>query len=110
MPMPLREAWEILGKDPDRIMQLLSGLPDIKSRAEAAGKILEKAKKLAKILMAKNHPDVNPGDLGASERFKRIQEALSAIESHTKDFQGKVEGLVNRKPNKNDVFIVVGKS
>jgi hypothetical protein len=107
--MTLREAWEILGKDPDRIMQLLSDLPDVKSRAEATGKILEKARKLARNLMAKNHPDVNPDNPAASDKFKEIQEALSTIESHTKKFQAKVEGLTTRKIAKNDVVIVVGK-
>jgi len=107
--MDLREAWVTLGRDPDRIMQLLSGIPDIHARAEAIESILKKARKLGKILMAKNHPDVNPGDDLAEERFKRIQLALTTIEAHTKTFQDKVKELTTRKINKNDVVIVIGK-
>jgi len=107
--MTLREAWETLGKDPDRIMEILFGLPDIQSRAEATEKILEKARKLARDLMIKNHPDVNPDDPLAGEKFKQVQAALSTIESHTKEFQNKVKGLTTRKIAKNDVLIVVNR-
>jgi hypothetical protein len=107
--MTLREAWEVLGKDPDKIMQFLSGLPNIKSRAEAIEEIFEKAKRWARDLMVKNHPDVNPSDSLATEKFKKIQLALSVIELHTKEFHNKVEKLSTRKSSKDNVIIVVNR-
>jgi molecular chaperone DnaJ len=41
-------------------------------------------KKAYRRLARKNHPDVNPGDKGAEERFKRIQEAYDVLSNSKK--------------------------
>ena len=107
--MTLKEAWGILEKDLDGIMQFLSSLPDAKSQSEAIDRIYKKAKRIAKCLMAKNHPDVNRHDPLAPERFREIKQAIDTIEVHTEDFQKRVDKLMIRKPSKNDVVIIIGK-
>lgn len=88
-PVPAGQAWVLLGEDPGRVAATLKSAP-LATRGEVAGRLLERARKSAKALMVKNHPDRNPGDAGAQSRFVAVQRALASIEEHTADFQKKL--------------------
>jgi hypothetical protein len=103
--MPLHEAWSILGKDAKIIMIEVANLPRDK-RAAALLIFVDEAKRLAKSLMAKHHPDRG----GDGSEFRRVQDALSAIVHHTDEFikriadiSQKAEEMSARRP----VFIDV---
>ena len=103
--MTVWEAWKLLGKDPQVIMGILQGSPSPQGKAQVAKDILEIARKLAKKLMAKNHPDLNQDDPTAINRFKQIQAAISTIEINTEEFQHKVKRVIEHK--KDNVVIVI---
>jgi len=93
--MDLHKAWSLLGRDSERIIHTIKALPR-DQRAEAAKKILEKAKKMAKELSSKHHPDVG----GDPEKFKLIWEAVRIIETHTKEFELRLKELENKPVSK----------
>ena len=64
MAQEKRDYYEVLGVD----------------RGADEATIKSAYRKLAK----KNHPDVNPGDKEAEERFKEINEAYEAVQSQRK--------------------------
>ncbi len=87
--MDLREAWTVLGEDPDEVMRELSSMPDVASRVEAARGLLRAAEKVSKSLMRVHHPDLNPGDARSAGRFMRVQSALELIREKTRDLERK---------------------
>lgn len=107
--MNIMDAWGVLGEDWISIVQNLSNLPDISSRVHATECMFMDAKKSAKRLMAVHHPDKNPRDSKAAERFKRIQEALQTIEHNTKLFRDKYEEMKKRSEQRaaSDGFILI---
>lgn len=107
--MNISDAWLVLGKDWSSIVRDLSSLPDSASRVQAAETLLENAKKLAKKLMAVHHPDTNPGDAEAAERFRRVKDALTTIEANTEAFKTKYEEMKARAEQRRELdgFIVL---
>ena len=102
--MDLREAWNTLGCDPDQVFERIRSAGSRASRAEAAGKELDYARSLARKLLGLHHPDKNPGDEEAAKRFRRVGDALRAIEDGTIKFQD----LARQEPVKErDVFIEI---
>jgi hypothetical protein len=110
--MPIEEAWSTLGVDYQKICYILSSIPKSK-RGEAAYLEFEKAKKIARGIMVNNHPDKNPDDREAENRFKSAANALASIEIHTNEF---IESLKDKleaekdeleRRNKNSIFIKV---
>ena len=99
--MSINEAWETLGVNIEKIYDILSSTPRLK-RGDAAKSEYEKAKKLARDIMVINHPDKNPDDKNAENKFKRIGEALRSIEIYTNEF---VESLENKLKDEQDLII-----
>lgn len=91
--MQAGEAWRLLGEDPGRVAATMRAAP-LASRGDVAARLLDRARRSAKALMVKNHPDKNPGDAGAQARFVAVQAALAALEEHTADFCRKLAAKV----------------
>jgi hypothetical protein len=104
--MTLGEAWAILGRDPGMVIASLKKPQGFAARLKAAEKAFTIAQRLARDLMAKNHPDKNPGDQTAVIRFRQVGQALESIEYHTKEFRRKVEEIQKRGDNPPDGFII----
>lgn len=105
--MTLETAWRALGKDPVELMASMRSLPDLDSRLSAAEAACEEAKKLARGLMRKNHPDVNPGDSGAAGRFREAQEALDCVRWHTGELREAVKAAKDAPPRPSKSLIVI---
>lgn len=102
-------AWKILGKDAFDIVKEISIFPDRESRLASAKALLDDARRIAKGLMANNHPDKNPNNEMAPSRFREVQEALECIEYYTKDFEAKNEKIDKKVSIGRDGFIEVKK-
>jgi hypothetical protein len=99
LTISVRDAWLVLGRRPGQVKADILSHGNERKGVEAQ---LEVAKSLAKKLMALHHPDRNPGDQKAAERFKLVQEALQAIEEGTRNFETREKKVQDR-----DVFIEV---
>ena len=104
--MTLSEAWALLGRDSNRVIATIKGLPR-SERVPASKKILDKAKRMAAKTSAQYHPDVG----GDPIKFKEIWEALGVIENHTIEFESQMnsfEKKMEEKRKKNN-FIEIKK-
>lgn len=102
--MLLNEAWIILGKNPTQIYAYLSTFNDLQEKIEAVEKLLEQAKKTSKMLLAQFHPDKNPDNIVALEKFKSVNQAINSIEFHTEEFKKKAQARLNaRNDFENDI-------
>lgn len=88
MSLSLRDAWLVLGRHPRRVAEAIRSRTD---RIAAAEELLASARGLARRLLGLHHPDKNPGDPGARERFALVQEALSVVEAGTEDYRLQAE-------------------
>ncbi len=102
--MELAEAWITLGRDPAKVVAKIVAAGDRDSRVLAAEAELAIAHSLAKKLMAVHHPDRNPGDLEAPERFRRVGVALKFIEDETARLRERVKRLADEVDDRG-VFI-----
>lgn len=105
MSLSLRDAWLVLGREPRRIADAIRSRPD---RVAAAEELLGSARALARRLLGLHHPDRNPGDQGARERFELVQAALSAVEEGTEEFRRQSGERSGRRDG--SVFIEVDKA
>ncbi len=103
MSLSLRDAWLVLGRHPRRVAEELRSRPD---RVAAADDLLSSARALAKRLLGLHHPDRNPDDPGARERFALVQEAISTVETGTEDFRRQEEERAAARDGA--VFIEIG--
>jgi len=103
--MDLARAWWTLGQDPKALIESMAKLPTRRERLEAAEKALDRAKKLAKEVSSRNHPDKHPGDPGASAKFREVQEALQSIIHHTAVLREKNAELDRKIAEGRDGFI-----
>lgn len=103
----LEAAWKVLGKDSGELVSSMRQLPDLDSRLAAAEAACEEAKRLARGLMRKNHPDVNPGDPGAAARFREAQEALECVRWHTEELREAVKAVKEAPPRPSKSLIVI---
>jgi len=101
--MPAFEAWKILGKDAGRIILSVAEIP-LKSRAEALKNILEDARKTAKKMMVESHPDRSGGN---PDQFKKIGEAIRALEFYTAEFEKSVELRIRQLEEAADKRVVI---
>lgn len=101
--MNLVDAWTTLGFDPDEV---LSSIKASRDRAAEAKRLEAEAKTVCKRLLAAHHPDKNPGDAGASKRFRRVQNAMQIISQATSDLAASVRKDPDPRPGK--VSIVFG--
>lgn len=95
--MTLSEAWTVLGWDHQALMEDFLRLDSRLERVAAAEKALEKAKARAKAACAALHPDRNPGNAEAERLFRRIQEAVRTVESHTEELRKSSDEVDRRK-------------
>jgi hypothetical protein len=96
------EAWSTLGVDWDRIAAKLMAMPDFASRVSATENLCSDAKKIAKKLMAVHHPDKNPGDTEAADRFNRVKQALETIEKSTESLKESYEKMLAKAKDRAD--------
>ncbi len=104
MSLSLRDAWLVLGREPRRIAEVIRSRAD---RVAAAEELLGSARSLARRLLGLHHPDKNPGDREAPERFALVQEALSVVEAGTEEFRSQAEDRVAARDG--SVFIEIEK-
>ena len=84
MSLSLRDAWLVLGREPWRVARAVKAAAD---RVLGAEEELLRAKSLARRLLGLHHPDRNPGDPSAEERFALVKEALAVVEAGTEDLR-----------------------
>lgn len=94
--VPIYRAWEILEKDGIAIVKAIMKLPTLDERVKAIEIACHRARHLAKKMMAKYHPDVNP-DPAAISKFRAVQDAMDSIKFHTIDFKAKAVQLQQEK-------------
>jgi hypothetical protein len=104
LSLSLRDAWLVLGREPRRIAEVIRSRAD---RVAAAEELLASARGLARRLLGLHHPDKNPGDREAPERFALVQEALSVVEAGTEEFRSQTEDRALARDG--SVFIEVEK-
>jgi hypothetical protein len=110
---PVHDAWRTLEIDPDGVFGRIASRPRAE-RADAAEVELEVARRRARELMIKYHPDRNQGDSAAEAKFKNIQAAIQLLVDSTQEFRRKLievlEEDARRKLDrqKNAVFIKIG--
>lgn len=84
--MTVGEAWACLGRDPGDVFRRIASHPTLDGRLQEAERALEEARKLARAMMAANHPDRG----GDTAMFLKAQGALKAIEQSTESFRDTV--------------------
>jgi len=94
--MDLGKAWIALGRDPEEAIEELRAHGSVRERIAAAEVLLQEAEKTARVLMGRYHPDVNPDNPKAAERFRRVSDAIDVIRSHTKAL--KLRTINNNQP------------
>jgi hypothetical protein len=103
--LQIDKAWAILGKDSKIIINHVIKYP-FNDRVRVMDGILIQARKIAKALSAKNHPDVS-NDVDAELRFKEIQLAIRSIEYHTERFKEKARSVLLEKENSPSRTVIV---
>lgn len=106
--LPVDEAWIILGKNPKSIINSIMAHP-LSDRVRIIDEVLDQAKKIAKRLLAQNHPDVNNNSCESERKFKAIQLAIRSIEHHTEQFKEKANSIIAEKARIPRTVIVIGK-
>jgi hypothetical protein len=107
------DAWKILEINPDGVFGRIASRPRAE-RADAAEVELEVARRRARELMIKYHPDRNPDNPVAEAKFKEVQAAIQLLTDSTQEFRRKLievlEEDTRRKTErqKNAVFIKIG--
>lgn len=110
---PAHNAWKILEIDPDGVFGRIASRPRAE-RADAAEVELEVARRRARELMIKYHPDKNPGDPAAEAKFKEVQAAIQLLVDSTQEFRQKLievleeDARCKAERQKNAVFIKIG--
>lgn len=110
--IPIHKAWEKIGIDYAEIHAKIASFPK-SERGIAAKAEFDRARKLVRTIQRNTHPDRNPGDKSAEDRFKEVSEALHAIEIHTSNFIEQLdkvlaEDRIKRETRrKNTIFIKV---
>jgi len=95
--LPIDEAWGILGRDSQQIIRFVMGRTSLNDRVDAMDEILVRARKIARKLSARYHPDVNQNNPEAELKFKAIQQAIKSIEHHTEQFKSKASRIESDK-------------
>lgn len=110
--MNIADAWSVLGKNWADLVRDLAAMPTDSGRVQHAEQLLAEARKIARKLMAKHHPDMNQDDPDSAIRFQAVSAALSAIEASTNEMLDKyqesklrAEQLASKRAK--DGFIVI---
>lgn len=106
--LSLEAAWRILGKNASVILSEIKALPTRAARVEATTLALEKARKIARELSLKYHPDKNPSEDSAA-KFRDVQNAVACITYHTEELLRKSNEIDARASSQRDGFIELKK-
>lgn len=107
MTMDVAAAWQVLGRDVNQVLHGTSDLPTVEAKMEAVEQAAALANRLAKKLLAQNHPDRNPEPTAAG-RYQEVLDALEAIRSHTEGFRSRVDAIKDRIANPPEGSIQIG--
>lgn len=106
--MPLPQAWGVLGEDFKGLLTRIKAHEDTKERIDATDRAFQNAKKIARKLMGKHHPDRG----GDQHKFLEVQKAIESIEYHTEElitnFKYKKPSKVTKMSKQNKIRIQVG--
>lgn len=94
--MDISEAMNIIGIPPSSYFNRMASLTR-KEQMDEASQMLTEARKKAKVLMAKHHPDRG----GDAEKFKKVNSAMQLIESQTETFIARLNKIVAESEERN---------
>jgi len=105
--MELSEAWAVLGEDVTKLFETVR-FSNIQLKMNAVDEASQLAERISRRLLGQNHPDKNPGNPRALEKYRRVLIARDTIRKHTEEFRIRVQEILERKKNPPDGHIEIG--
>jgi hypothetical protein len=86
-------ALKIFGIDPNRVLMSIKICPNIESKIKEIDSLMNSVKRTAKLLLAKNHPDRNPGNNFSTNKFIEVQRTFKSLEFHINNLREKAVSM-----------------